>query len=155
MRDRAKKRKERIKKTDMPFEPPLQEGFERFHKVIVDLLEQYRPSVIIMERFQSRGLKGAVIECISIMIGIVMTLAKARGIRVRLVTAAQWKNEINKVENLEGLYSETATLGFTPHETDTLGMSVYLKAEQTPEAMEWIQKKRIKKALTRYMNVRS
>lgn len=149
MRDKAKKKGVRLTKKDMPFEPPLNEGFLRFYKAFLKLVKDHRPDEIVVERFQSRGLRGPVIECISIMLGIILTVAHTMKIKVRLVIASQWKNAINKITNLEDFYTFGNTIGFTPHECDTLGMALYhMDTTYSEGTIEWATK--MPKVLKRY-----
>jgi Holliday junction resolvasome RuvABC endonuclease subunit len=122
---KASKKKVKLLKKDRPFQPPLDIGAKRFIKVSSSILKEYKPDCAVIERFQSRGLKGSTIECVSIMIGIMIRECFYRKISLRLLIASQWKNRVNQFLNLDSFYLETAKLGFTPHETDSMCMPLY------------------------------
>lgn len=76
-------------------------------------IEKYGPTAIIAERFQSRGLRGATVECVSMMLGILSTL----GLPCCFITASTWKNNYQRrfSVNLREVYK---TLNNTPHQLD-------------------------------------
>lgn len=76
-------------------------------------IDQFHPSAIVAERFQSRGLRGATVECVSMMLGILSTF----GLPVLFITAATWKNQYQRRfgVNLREVYKEIDT---TPHQLD-------------------------------------
>lgn len=119
------KTKKKIPKSEWPFDPPIQDATPIFVSSMNRLLDEYKPHEIVIERFQARGLKGSTIEAVSIMIGMIYILAKNKNIKVRLITAAQWKNRVNTIVNLDTLYGQTKKLGFSPHETDASCMGIY------------------------------
>lgn len=73
-----------------------------------------RPSAIVAERFQSRGLRGTTIECVCMMLGILSSF----GLPVLFITAATWKNRYQKRFgiDLKEIYSE---LQVAPHQLDS------------------------------------
>jgi hypothetical protein len=75
----------------------------------------YRPDAIVAERFQSRGLKGTLTECVNIMLGLI--LGTYPQIQTRLLTASTWKNRFQKRHaiKLDGLYK---TIRTAPHQLD-------------------------------------
>lgn len=79
---------------------------------------------IIAERFMTRGggaSMGTTIECISYMYGAIDQIFG----EVKYVTAATWKNQVNKVIDLDAWYKDT-TYTKTPHELDATLQAVYL-----------------------------
>lgn len=79
-------------------------------------VKAYDPSIIIMERFQSRGLKGSTVEEISVMLGCVLT--QYPKLDVQFITAATWKNQWHRDFSgyeLKTLYKVCRT---TPHQLD-------------------------------------
>lgn len=132
------KRKKKIAKEDRPFDPPVQDMLPQFRKVLMAILKDWNPDEIVVERFQARGLKGSTIEAVSIMIGIILLQGYLRKIKVRLITAAQWKNVVNKHVILDTLYSHTQLDGFTPHETDASCMGLYHFANNNKEILSWV-----------------
>jgi hypothetical protein len=94
-----------------------------FMQEIARWVDVYEPSGIIIERFQTRGLLGPLIEQVSIMIGIIA--GAYPHIPIKLVTAATWKNEFhrrNETVTLDDLYKECRT---TPHQLDSAFMGVF------------------------------
>lgn len=76
-------------------------------------IEYYKPTAIIAERFQSRGLRGATVECVSMMLGILSTF----NLPCCFITASTWKNNYQRRfnVNLREIYK---TLYNTPHQLD-------------------------------------
>jgi hypothetical protein len=57
------------------------------------------------------------------MLGIMM---KISGIHLTLITAAQWKNAFNKIQDLKELYKEMkSSCRMEPHPIDAVCMSLY------------------------------
>lgn len=90
------------------------------------LFKKFKPQQFIMERFMARGMKGLTIELVNIMIGIHLGWLTERKFsferRVKLITAAQWKNEWNKNASLEDFYKKPDVV---PHQVDALGIGLY------------------------------
>lgn len=76
-------------------------------------LKTFSPKGIVAERFQSRGLKGTTIECVSIMLGMLSMLK----VPVLFFTAGTWKTQYQRrfEIDLHDLYREIQT---TPHQFD-------------------------------------
>lgn len=86
-------------------------------------IQLYKPDGIIIERFQTRGLQGPLIELVSIMIGLIA--GRYPEIPIKLVTASTWKNDFARrhgPEALTELYKASRT---TPHQLDSCFMGVY------------------------------
>jgi len=68
----------------------------------------YAPTLWAVERFQIRrgGSGGKTIECVSMMNGILAALARRNKITFNMITAAQWKNRVNPLHDLESIYKE-------------------------------------------------
>lgn len=77
----------------------------KFRRSMERMRDLYKPDVVYIERFQSRGLTGTTIECINIMIGIMLVVFHAQNPNIYL--ASTWKNRINKV--LLDHYENTGT----------------------------------------------
>lgn len=91
------------------------------------IAKQFNIDRLVAERFSSRGLKGLSIELIGIMLGAILSglpnSTKHLSInRTKLVMAATWKNEFNKVYPLDTLYKKTP---FTPHKVDSTLIGLY------------------------------
>ena len=112
----------------------------KYIKSMSGLLTEYAIQEIVIERFQARGLKGSTIEAVSIMVGILMCIAHNRGLKIRLITAAQWKNQVNRIVTLNNSYGESHKLGFTPHETDASYMGIYHYHAQHGGDLEWVNR---------------
>lgn len=76
-------------------------------------VQHFGATVIVAERFQSRGLKGLTIECVSAMLG---ALAMKYPI-VRVLPASQWKNAYQRLYeiDLKDMYKVVRTV---PHQLD-------------------------------------
>jgi hypothetical protein len=91
-----------------------------------DLITKYEPDCVLAERFMARpgGNGGAVGEYINIMLGILSTVNASKGIPTHLVTAAQWKNYLNRrYKRVESMKEHFPHLSV--HEADALGIAVY------------------------------
>lgn len=78
---------------------------------------------IVVERFQSRGVKsGLTQECVTMMIGILLYHADIMNIPILLVTPSSWKNKLNGIVDLKMLYSMSWT---TPHVLDAYLLGYY------------------------------
>ena len=89
-------------------------------------INMFEPDGIIAERFQTRGLKGPTIECVSMMLGILGML----GLPVMFITASTWKNKFQKrfCCDLREMYDYINT---TPHQLDASLIGCYgLEAAQ-------------------------
>ena len=102
-------------------------------------IDLYQPKAVVMERFQTRGNGGPLIELVSTMnaaVGII-----DRDMQCKFITAATWKNKFNRrFDNaLDDMYKECLT---TPHQLDAIligcyGLEVGLQKElsYTPEGI--------------------
>lgn len=88
------------------------------------LVDGVEVGLIVCERFQSRGLRGLTTETTNVMIGalLIHLSTKYPHIKLRLTTASTWKNKLNKVVDLKGLYKRVRT---TPHQLDAVCMSIF------------------------------
>lgn len=108
----------------------IAQSIKDFEKELKQLNKDYGPfDVVCFERFQSRGLKGNTIECISLMLGLIAQHYVSKKIPVMLITAAQWKNAFNKELDLKGLYAhhKMSTKQFKKeiHEFDAALIGIY------------------------------
>lgn len=105
---------------------PDVEGFAEDYE---SLLIEYKPDIITLERFQTRGFKGKTIELIGTMLGIMMMknaeLARTKDVDVRLLTAATWKNRVNKISKLKAIYKVMKKRKVVDHRVDAALMSIY------------------------------
>lgn len=79
----------------------LQNGVRKFYDYVTPVMED--ATDIVIERFQARGGKGPVIECISSMIG---ALAFGQNAPLTAYTASTWKNAYNRVGDLKETYED-------------------------------------------------
>lgn len=89
---------------------------ERLHLCLAEIDHWYRHfgvNVVVAERFQSRGLKGATIECVSSMLGAMAITYPI----VRVIPASQWKNAYQRLYeiDLKDMYKVVRTV---PHQLD-------------------------------------
>jgi hypothetical protein len=94
----------------------------------------YEPDAIVIERFMSRGLKGKTIELVSLMVGILASLVyeyrlQGFNITIQSVTAASWKNRVNKVFPLVDVYADLKPHKVPDHCVDAALMSLYAISE--------------------------
>lgn len=95
---------------------------DEFRTEVDALLKEFDPDFFIAERYMSRGHGGTTIELVNIMIGIVISMWTKNADRLKLIPAAQWKNEWNKHSNLVEFYSKVSC---TVHQIDAIGIGIY------------------------------
>jgi hypothetical protein len=131
----------------------FQKQFFQFYTAINTLLDRVKPECIVIERFQHRGgsLKGNPGEICPCMIGIVSSIASARGIFVLLVTAATWKNRLRRSGyDLEVLYRQAAKYKKIPTKVGTKLLSHQVDAMfQAEYGLAFVQDKETTWALTK------
>lgn len=108
----------------------MYEQYAAFSAEIRSYIDTYDPDVIVIERFASRGLKGKTIELVGFMIGGIIAIvesyrAKGKHIVIRPVMPASWKNQVNRVFDLDYLYKGFKTKKVVPHVVDAALMSLY------------------------------
>jgi hypothetical protein len=96
----------------------LEAELKAFRKEIGRQLERHKPDIVVIERFQSRGNLGGLLEYANVMLGAVATLTQryCPEARICIITAAAWKNKINRVRKLDELYRFGKLIG--PHRID-------------------------------------
>lgn len=83
------------------------------------ILRKHKPTHLIAERFMTRGIKGATIEYISVMLGVLTQM----GIKnVKFITAAQWKNRWNRYYCLDDFYPQVC---IEDHQVDAANIALY------------------------------
>ena len=115
---KSKRRKRIVVENYKPFSTQLR----LFCSEWGEILDQYDVKAITSERFQSRGLKGLSIEVVSMMNAFICHEADSRDIAYQVITAATWKNQVNRYIDLESLYKEN---DLTPHMIDAVFIAVY------------------------------
>lgn len=75
-----------------------------------NILDCYPSIKISSERFQSRGLRGPVIECVAMMNGAIATISKQNSIDYEIITAASWKNILNKTPYMVSTFVPTTEM---------------------------------------------
>lgn len=97
---------------------------KRYAAEIISLLEEFKITHIVAERYQTRGVKGSTIEFVNNMLGIVSSVSSWGSLdrEVKYITAAQWKNEWNKYSDLEKFYTKTSCV---VHQADATGIALY------------------------------
>lgn len=94
---------------------------QKFKSEYYGLVRQYAPEYIVAERYQNRGAqRGSTGETVSLMLGVMSLAPRCKN--VKLITAAQWKNEFNKHYDLKEFY-EIAPL--VPHAVDSISIGLY------------------------------
>lgn len=110
---------------------PMQVQFKLFsdatNKLFTDYhQEQYVLKEAYAERFQVRAImQGKLSESIGFMHGIMAMQCHMLGAQFNTITAAQWKNKVNKHFNLDAFYKEVhKAFKLSPHETDASLMAL-------------------------------
>lgn len=79
-------------------EDKLKVCYSKFVSSFIKIIKKYKPSYIYAERFMVRGrMHGASCELISYMMGIMHRICVKYKIVFIPITAAQWKNSLNRV----------------------------------------------------------
>jgi hypothetical protein len=101
---------------------------KRFKSAMIKLRDTYKPDLVSIERFQSRGLRGTTIECICIMIGFMLDIFRKQ--KPYIFLASTWKNRINKKIDLKSSYTkyglQLKASPKTPHELDATLIGFYV-----------------------------
>lgn len=98
---------------------------EAFIEDVKYIIRHFKVTEIVYERFMTRGHKGTTIELISYMIGALVCSTNFR-VPVRPIIAAQWKNEYNKINNIENLYKQIkGNKNLTIHQVDSILIGLY------------------------------
>ena len=122
----AKPAKSKRRKTIVvPNLPPFPFQLRRFRREWHSILEDYNIRRVTMERFQPRGgggLMGLATESVNMMNAVVCMLADRQERAYELITAATWKNQVNKFIVLEDLYKEVS---IPNHSVDSFFIAVY------------------------------
>jgi len=98
----------------------------KFCRVVKYLIEKWGPFRIIVERFINRGrFFAALVEKISIMIGMIERICRRYKVHLLLVTAAAWKNQFHRTvpSELKLIYKQFKPL--PPHCIDSALLSMY------------------------------
>jgi len=99
-----------------------------FRRVLKNLAYDYGyPDAVYFERFQTRGIKGKTIECISMMNAIpALVFGKAEP---KFITAATWKNRANARFDLKNSYKDynlhRVITNKAEHELDACLIGIY------------------------------
>lgn len=93
---------------------------EAFKKEVQGIVDKHDVDIIVAERFQNRGrMGGATGELVSFMLGVLSEFDVAD---LMLVTAAQWKNEFNRVQDLKEWYADSELV---THRIDAANIALY------------------------------
>lgn len=116
----------------------------KYKKAITEILKTHKPAAVVFERFMTRGIKGATIEYVSSMLGLLRGLTQ---LDVHAIPAVTWKSAVKRWGlDLDGMYKETRT---TAHQVDATVMAIWLLAKcfGLPEVK--INKPKLLKAIER------
>lgn len=106
----------------------LDRTIERFLDELGFLYDKYLPDLVVVERFQARGIKGSINETVNMMIGMILMQALHAYCEeipvVRPCTPASWKNKVNRFCDLKELYNEGKQIGLLPHQIDSALMGI-------------------------------
>jgi Holliday junction resolvasome RuvABC endonuclease subunit len=100
---------------------------DRYSSAIHKLIDDHSVKLIIAERYMSRRMGGTTIECVNAMLGVLMEIASSRKLRLKLIPASQWKNEVERQRNgqLDELYAGGKAEKITPHTIDAVMIGLY------------------------------
>lgn len=100
---------------------------ERYSQSIQDLVKTHSVGLVVAERYMSRRMGGTTIECVNAMLGILMEVCRRFKLRLRLIPASQWKNEINRHQPgvLEKSYAQGKAIQITDHTIDAVFIALY------------------------------
>ena len=115
---KSKRRKRMVVLDYAPY--PVQ--FRLFTDEWDEIIRYHGVKRVTSERFQARGLRGKSIECVSIMNGIICSVADAQYKVYEIITPASWKNQVNRYFKLEDLYKK---LSLTPHTVDSVFIGLH------------------------------
>lgn len=113
------------------FGPELWEDTKLFREEIRQLVLTVRPDVIVIERYQSRGLKGTTIEMVNFMIGYiygmldVLSEELGKPVVIKLLMASTWKNALNRKFRIEELYEKMPESQWHRLDACLMGISVF------------------------------
>lgn len=93
---------------------------KQFIAELIELKNKYNVNAVCAERFMTRGNKGITIELVNIMLGSIQCLFTED--YSMLITAAQWKNELNKKIPLEKIYNK---FELPDHAIDSMFIGLY------------------------------
>jgi len=96
-----------------------------FSNEVDSIIIRHKVKRVAAERYQNRGIKGSQIELVSMMLAKFLYDSMYEGVPITFVTAAQWKNRINRVHDLKQMYVDGKMLKIEPHEIDASLIAMY------------------------------
>jgi len=84
-------------------------------------IEVYQPNGIVVERFQTRGQSGPLIEYVGVMVG----LLGGYRMPIKAITASTWKNAFHRRFDPLALDDMYAECNITPHQLDACLIGIY------------------------------
>ncbi len=89
---------------------------------INEIAQEFGTDHLIAERYMARGMKGATIELVNCMLGAMVARSRLKSCNIKLLPAAQWKNEYNRMHNLEEFYK---SVNCVDHQADASLIGLY------------------------------
>ena len=89
---------------------------------ISEITQEFGTCHLIAERYMARGMKGSTIELVNCMLGALVARSGLKSQNVKLLPAAQWKNEFNRIYNLEEFYK---SVNCVDHQADASLIGLY------------------------------
>jgi Holliday junction resolvasome RuvABC endonuclease subunit len=108
------------------FKERMLEQRQAFYLEIRKLLRKYKPKILVVERFMTRGRFGQAIgECLTFMLAVLAELCHRLKIEFKAVTSASWKNAFQRrtQKKLDNLYKYLKPL--PPHIVDSVLQATY------------------------------
>lgn len=135
----AKPPKSQIRKTKpVEFRPPFMQQVQEYCSDWQGSIKQYSPVHATCERYQSRGMGGATIEHVVIMLGALSVLAVSHQFTIDFITAATWKFQVNRISDLEAIYKDVS---LPDHVVDSAYIALYggLKRRGIPWSLKYVE----------------
>lgn len=117
------------------------EAINRYEDRVKEILDFYNPRLVCAERFIVRGFGANTVELVGIMLGIMYSQCRLRGIDVKLISAGQWKTKVKKIIDLKQTYKQyKKSHKIEPHTIDSLCIARFAlnKGQFTERDTDWL-----------------
>lgn len=95
---------------------------ETLLREIGEIAQEFSIDHLIAERYMARGMKGSTIELVNCMLGALVARSSVKSQNIKLIPAAQWKNEFNRIYNLDEFYK---SVNCVDHQADASLIGLY------------------------------
>lgn len=100
----------------------------RQHSITLNqLINDFKVTHLIAERFQSRRMGGTTIEAVNMMLGAISEICVEKNVYFKFIPASQWKLAVGRVKEdyLTEEYQLAKEFGITPHTVDAVMIGIY------------------------------